>query len=166
LGPLLNKALKYYLEVKDIPKTFEDIAPEYYKKTSAEYCENVDVLFQFLNQPDHIGKDGICYGIEFNADYYELLSAVEYKFQMYCAHMRLKPAWARGDYSVFHKFNCKVEPAHICKACSKRSKSGCCPKYSVENRKKLIIVKGLHFVSEKVENLIISDSGARSILGV
>lgn len=150
LGAILNKCIKLYNEVKHVPKTFVDIAPEYFRQTMGGYCESVDSLFQFLNQTDSVDKLGTVYQIDFdekNEEFYELLSTVEYKYQIYVKHMRVKDTWIKGDYSAFGKFNCAVEKMSICKACSKRARINCCPKYDSKQRKILYVVKGLKFIT-------------------
>jgi len=161
LGPIINKALSYYNEVKYIKKGFKNIAPDYFKNTTSEYCESVDTLFSFLNQTDN-ENNGIIYKLIFDKDKYVLLSEVEQRHMMYCKYTKQKSTWTKGDGSTFAKFNCKVEPANICKSCSRKAKIGCCPSYAGGNRKKLYVVQGLSFESETVSD---TETGYRAKKG-
>lgn len=75
-------------------------------------------------------------------------------FQNHLKFTAQKPYKRITDYAPFHQQGFKVEKTNICKSCGNVAKTGCCNHYSLKNRKKNIVIKGLSILNLKQSKTI------------
>ena len=150
LPSIIYKACKTYKEVLDngLNKTFNDIKPEYFQRTSEEYTRSSNILYQFLTQPDSTDNEGVIYKIEFNEIYETMMSEIQNRFKYWCKYNNYKNNKISTDDSTFTQMGLKRIVYNICKSCNKEHKKGCCENYSRSNKTTKVIIKGIRFWKE------------------